>query len=99
MIGERRKRRRIEISPAKWKGVQVYSWEHRELAAGDRLQFYIHDDRHKVADGPHCGSDPHNFEPDAKASTSAQRERHRQAYAGWERGGRRFATGFGYGAT
>ncbi len=43
--------RQLELSPAKWKGVQVYTWEHRELATGDRLQFRIHDKQHKVANG------------------------------------------------
>ncbi len=43
--------RQHELRPAKWKGVQVYTWEHRELAIGDRLQFRIHDKRHKVANG------------------------------------------------
>ncbi len=43
--------RQLEISPAKWKGVQVYAWERREVATGDRLQFRIHDKKHKVANG------------------------------------------------
>jgi hypothetical protein len=43
--------RQLQVSPAKWKGVQVYAWEHRELATGDRLQFRIHDKRNKVANG------------------------------------------------
>ena len=43
--------RQLEMNPAKWKGVQVYTWEHRELAIGDRLQFRIHDKNHKVANG------------------------------------------------
>jgi hypothetical protein len=37
--------------PARWDGVQAYSWEQRLLAAGDRLQFRIHDKKHKVANG------------------------------------------------
>jgi ATP-dependent exoDNAse (exonuclease V) alpha subunit len=41
----------IEISPARWQGVQVYIWEQRTLAVGDRLQFRIHDKKHKVANG------------------------------------------------
>ncbi|HTT77893.1 MAG TPA: MobF family relaxase [Candidatus Binataceae bacterium] len=41
----------LEMSPARWKGVQVYNWEQRLLAAGDRLQFRIHDKKHKVANG------------------------------------------------
>ncbi|HEX4209197.1 MAG TPA: AAA family ATPase, partial [Candidatus Binataceae bacterium] len=41
----------IEISPARWQGVQVYTWEQRNLAVGDRLQFRIHDKKHKVANG------------------------------------------------
>ena len=43
--------RQLQVSPAKWKGVQVYAREHRELAIGDRLQFRIHDKRNKVANG------------------------------------------------
>jgi conjugative relaxase-like TrwC/TraI family protein len=43
--------RQLQVTPAKWKGVQVYAWEHRELATGDRLQFRIHDKRNKVANG------------------------------------------------
>jgi len=43
--------RELQVSPAKWKRVQVYTWEHRELAIGDRLQFRIHDKRNKVANG------------------------------------------------
>ncbi len=39
------------MSPARWHNAQVYQWEHRELAAGDRLQFRIHDKKHKVANG------------------------------------------------
>jgi ATP-dependent exoDNAse (exonuclease V) alpha subunit len=43
--------RELQVSPAQWKTVQVYTWEHRELAIGDRLQFRIHDKKHKVANG------------------------------------------------
>ena len=43
--------RELQVSPAKWKSVQVYTWEHRELAIGDRLQFRIHEKRNKVANG------------------------------------------------
>ena len=42
---------RIEISPARWQGVQVYTREQRTLAVGDRLQFRIHDKSNKVANG------------------------------------------------
>ena len=31
--------------------MQVYAWEHRELAEGDRLQVRIHDRKNKVATG------------------------------------------------
>jgi ATP-dependent exoDNAse (exonuclease V) alpha subunit len=41
----------IEMSPARWKGVQAYAWEERVLAVGERLQFRIHDKKHKVANG------------------------------------------------
>jgi ATP-dependent exoDNAse (exonuclease V) alpha subunit len=44
-------RARIELSPARWRGIQVYNWEHRTLAVGDRLQFRIHDKRNRVANG------------------------------------------------
>ena len=40
-----------EISPARWQGVQVYTWEQRTLSVGDRLQFRIHDKSNKVANG------------------------------------------------
>ena len=40
---------RLELSPARWKNAQVYQWEHRDLAAGERIQFRIHDKKHKVA--------------------------------------------------
>ena len=43
--------RQLDVSPAKWKSVGVYAWEHRELAIGDRLQFRIHDKKNKVANG------------------------------------------------
>jgi hypothetical protein len=43
--------RQLEMTPARWKGVQVYTWEHRELTIGDRLQFRIHDKKHRVANG------------------------------------------------
>jgi hypothetical protein len=48
---------------------------------------------------PARGIEQRNFSPDPKASTEAQRERHRQACAAWEHGQRRFAPGFGYGST
>ncbi|HEX4209817.1 MAG TPA: MobF family relaxase [Candidatus Binataceae bacterium] len=41
----------IEASPARWRGVQVYTWEQRTLAVGDRLQFRIHDKKNHVANG------------------------------------------------
>jgi ATP-dependent exoDNAse (exonuclease V) alpha subunit len=41
----------IVLSPARWAGVQVYQWEHRKLAAGDRIQFRIHDKQHHIANG------------------------------------------------
>jgi AAA domain len=41
----------IESSPARWQGVQAYIREQRTLAAGDRLQFRIHDKLNKVANG------------------------------------------------
>ena len=40
-----------ELSPARWNGVQVYQWEHRVLAAGDRVQFRIHDTANRIANG------------------------------------------------
>jgi hypothetical protein len=43
--------RHLRVSPARWKSVQVYIWEHRELAVGDRLQFRIHDKKNKIANG------------------------------------------------
>ena len=42
---------RSEASPARWKGVQVYQWEDRTLAVGDRLQFRIHDRANHIANG------------------------------------------------
>jgi conjugative relaxase-like TrwC/TraI family protein len=41
----------IELSPARWTGVQIYQWEERRLAAGDRIQFRIHDKQHRIANG------------------------------------------------
>jgi len=41
----------FEISPARWKGIQVYIWEQRTLAVGDRLQFRTHDKTNRVANG------------------------------------------------
>jgi hypothetical protein len=41
----------IESSPARWQAVQAYTWEQRTLAAGDRLQFRVHDKSNKVANG------------------------------------------------
>jgi ATP-dependent exoDNAse (exonuclease V) alpha subunit len=41
----------IESSPARWQGVQAYIREQRTLAAGDRLQFRIHDKLNKVTNG------------------------------------------------
>ena len=41
----------IESSPARWQAVQAYTREQRTLAAGDRLQFRIHDKSNKVANG------------------------------------------------
>jgi ATP-dependent exoDNAse (exonuclease V) alpha subunit len=43
--------RHIEGTPARWKAAQVYEWEQRTLAVGDRLQFRIHDKQNKVANG------------------------------------------------
>jgi hypothetical protein len=39
------------LSPARWKGVQVYECEHRTLAVGARIQFRIHDKQHHIANG------------------------------------------------
>jgi conjugative relaxase-like TrwC/TraI family protein len=41
----------VEVSPARWRGVQVYTWEERTLAVGDRLQFRIHDKQNHIAYG------------------------------------------------
>ena len=41
--------RTIEASPARWKGVQVYRPEEREIAVGDRIQQRIHDRKHDLA--------------------------------------------------
>jgi ATP-dependent exoDNAse (exonuclease V) alpha subunit len=41
----------IESSPARWQAVQAYTREQRTLAAGDRLQFRIHDKSNRVANG------------------------------------------------
>jgi UvrD-like helicase C-terminal domain len=41
----------IERSPINWKGTQVYNWEDRILAVGDRLQFRIPDKPHNIANG------------------------------------------------
>jgi ATP-dependent exoDNAse (exonuclease V) alpha subunit len=41
----------LKVSPAKWKSVQAYAWEHGELAIDDHLQFRIHDKKNKVANG------------------------------------------------
>jgi len=43
--------RQVELSPARWTAVQVYQWEDRTLAAGDRIQFRIHDKQHHIANG------------------------------------------------
>jgi hypothetical protein len=40
-----------EVSPARWQGIQTYAWEQRTLAAGDRLQFRIHDKKNHIANG------------------------------------------------
>jgi conjugative relaxase-like TrwC/TraI family protein len=42
---------RIEAAPMRWKGTQVYTWEDRQLAVGDRLQFRIPDKRRHIANG------------------------------------------------
>jgi conjugative relaxase-like TrwC/TraI family protein len=42
---------RIEASPARWKGTQVYQWEDRTLAVGDRIQFRIPDKARNIANG------------------------------------------------
>jgi conjugative relaxase-like TrwC/TraI family protein len=42
---------RIEASPAHWKGAQVYQWEDRTIAVGDRLQFRIPDKSSRIANG------------------------------------------------
>jgi hypothetical protein len=40
----------IEVSPARWgKSVQVYTQERREIAAGDRIEYRIHDRRRHLA--------------------------------------------------
>jgi conjugative relaxase-like TrwC/TraI family protein len=41
----------MELSPARWNGVQVYQWEHRTLSAGDRIQFRIHYKANRIANG------------------------------------------------
>ena len=42
--------RTIEVSPARWgKSVQVYTQERREIAAGDRIEYRIHDRRQHIA--------------------------------------------------
>jgi conjugative relaxase-like TrwC/TraI family protein len=46
-VGERG----IEASPARWKGAQVYQWEDRTIATGDRVQFRIHDKANHIANG------------------------------------------------
>ena len=38
----------IEATPARWRGVQAYTWEHRTIAVGDRLEFRIHDVKHYI---------------------------------------------------
>jgi hypothetical protein len=43
--------RRIEASPARWKGAQLYRWEDRTIAIGDRLQFRIPDQARHIANG------------------------------------------------
>jgi ATP-dependent exoDNAse (exonuclease V) alpha subunit len=42
---------RLEVSPARWKGAQVYQWEDRTIAVGDRIQFRIHDKANHIANG------------------------------------------------
>jgi conjugative relaxase-like TrwC/TraI family protein len=40
--------RQLEVSPARWQSAQVYQSEHRQIAAGDRIQFRIHDKKYNV---------------------------------------------------
>jgi ATP-dependent exoDNAse (exonuclease V) alpha subunit len=41
----------IELNPARWRSIEVYRWEHRTLAIGDRLQFRAPDKELDVANG------------------------------------------------
>jgi hypothetical protein len=49
--------------------------------------------------GPYMGGNPRNFTPDPDDATEQEIERHRRACEAWERGERKFATGFGLGST
>jgi hypothetical protein len=41
----------IELNPGRWRSIEVYRWEHRTLAVGDRLQFRAPDKALNVANG------------------------------------------------